>query len=80
MNKDQLKQIKKVIKKVDDYMKDCHCGYKKVKYSFCEQYGCSTIDELVEPLRKLVKEEKNKPKDPLHRIPTQGEFAGGDQN
>lgn len=57
MTKKERFAINEVIHKAEAWITDCHCGYKKVKYSFCEQYGCESIDNLIKPLKKLI--EKN---------------------
>ena len=56
MNKEEIKIIKSVIDKIDTDIKECNCGYKsEIEDSFCEMYGCSTLDELIKPLRELLK-------------------------
>ena len=54
MDEKELTAIKDVVQKADDWNKDCHCGFKDGKPTWCEQYGCTTIDELVKPLRELL--------------------------
>ena len=50
--------ITEVVNKADDWINGCTCGYKmKKQFSFCEMYGCSSIDDLVKPLRKRLEKQ-----------------------
>ena len=54
MTKDEKKKIKAVVDIAEYWMGICKCGFKDGKMRWCESYGCTSIDELIKPLRELL--------------------------
>lgn len=46
-----MRSIQRVFQKAEKWKREC-CG-KKTGRRFCESYGCASLDELLEPLKRF---------------------------
>lgn len=54
-------RIQAVLLKAKQWQKNCGCRKKRTRYPFCESF-CSSLDELLEPLRSLKFAKRLKPR------------------